>query len=72
MKRQYNFPGNLRTLLTGKGIKQASLAKVIKKTQGSISKYCAGSKTPTINVILKIADYFDVSLDDLVCGKVKK
>lgn len=57
---------NLRALRNEKGISQQQLADVILVSQQSVNKYENHDVEPDIDVLIKIADYFDVSLDYLV------
>ena len=53
----------LRTLREGLGISQAKFAEIIGSTQSSINSYENGQATPTVELLRKYADYFDVSMD---------
>ena len=53
----------LRTLREGLGISQAKFAEIIGSTQSSINRYENGQATPTVELLRKYADYFDVSMD---------
>ena len=53
----------LRTLREGLGISQAKFAETIGSTQSSINRYENGQATPTVELLRKYADYFDVSMD---------
>ena len=57
---------NLKILRQEKGISQQQLADVILVSQQSVNKYENHDVEPDIDVLIKIADYFDVSLDYLV------
>ncbi len=57
---------NLRVLRNEKGISQQQLADVILVSQQSVNKYENHDVEPDIDILIKIADYFDVSLDYLV------
>lgn len=47
---------------------QASLAKVLGITQPTLTAYETQGKTPTLNTLIALAEYFHVSLDYLVRG----
>ena len=49
-----------------KGIKQRDAADKIGVTPASLSAYETGAATPSIAVIIRIADFYDVSLDALL------
>lgn len=57
---------NLRKLRTSRGISQQQLADVIGTTQQSINKYENHSVEPDIRALIKLADYFDTSVDYLI------
>ena len=53
----------LRSLRESIGLSQAKFADVIGSTQSSINRYENGQATPTVELLRKYADYFDVSMD---------
>ena len=56
----------LKELRQKKGINQETLAKVVNTTQRTISNYEKDNGTePTLEMLIKLADYFNVSLDYL-------
>lgn len=57
---------NLKQLRQQKGISQQVLADFIMVSQQSINKYENHNVEPDINTLIKIADYFDVSVDYLI------
>ena len=63
--RDSTFAINLERLLQEKGITQAKLSEEIGTTQSVISAYVRGTK-PKIDMAIKIADYFGVSIYDMV------
>ena len=54
---------SLRALREGTGLSQSRFADVIGSTQSSINRYENGQATPTVELLRKYADYFDVSMD---------
>ncbi len=56
---------NLKKLRTAKGISQQQLADILLVSQQSINKYENHGVEPDIATLIRIADYFDVSLDYL-------
>ena len=56
----------LKKLRTEKGISQKQLADVISVSQQSINKYENHNIEPDIETLIKIADYFDTSVDYLI------
>jgi len=59
---------HLRKLLKDRKITQDELARKIGVTQGHISLICNGIKKPGLDVLVKISDALDVSLDHIVRG----
>lgn len=57
----------IKELRIKNSLTQRDLAKAINTTATSISAYETGLKTPSISIVKKIAEYFNVSLDWL-CG----
>ena len=56
----------LKKIRKEKGISQLKLAMDLNTNQNTISRYETGEREPGINELIKIADYFDVSIDYLV------
>jgi transcriptional regulator with XRE-family HTH domain len=61
-----NFAQNLLNLRTEKGVGQTQLADAIGVSKGIISLWENGLRDPTLTSLLRIAKFFDVSLDYLV------
>ncbi|MBE5780672.1 MAG: helix-turn-helix transcriptional regulator [Clostridiales bacterium] len=57
---------NLKKLRQEKGISQKQLADVVSVSQQSINKYENHSVEPDIETMIRIADYFDTSVDYLI------
>ena len=62
---------NLKTLRVNKGMRQSELAEGLGVTQAAIARYEAGVTTPNEEVLLKYADLFDVSLDQIFGRSVR-
>lgn len=56
----------LKELRKSKGISQLRLATDLNTTQNTISRYETGEREPGIDELIKIADYFNVSVDYLI------
>lgn len=56
----------LREIRKKFGISQLKLALDLNTNQNTISRYETGEREPGINELIKIADYFDVSIDYLL------
>lgn len=61
-----NFGSRLRELRKGKGITQKQLAIDIGASERGIQNYELNERKPAFDVLIALADYFDVSLDYLV------
>ena len=53
----------LRVLREGMHISQAKMGDIVGMKQSSINRYEGGETSPTYKVLLKYADFFDVSID---------
>jgi len=60
------FPDNLKHLRNQKGLTQEDLAKKMDKDYSTIGKWELGQRNPIMADILKLADIFGVSVQDLV------
>lgn len=60
----------LKEIRKSKGISQLKLAMDLNMSQNTISRYETGEREPGINELIKIADYFNVSIDYLL-GRTK-
>ena len=56
----------LKQIRKEKGISQLKLAMELNTNQNTISRYETGEREPGINELIRIADYFDVSIDYLL------
>jgi transcriptional regulator with XRE-family HTH domain len=66
MKEQDNFIKNLSALLEEEGITQRELAEKIGVTEVTISRYLSGERNPRIEIVSKIANFFNVTVDYLL------
>lgn len=57
---------NLRKIRKEKGISQLKLALDLNMSQNTISRYETGEREPGINELIRIADYFNISVDYLL------
>ena len=64
---------NFKTILKGyrldQKLKQSDVAKVVGVTQQCISEWENGKTEPTLSYLWKIADFFDISVDELIGRK---
>lgn len=56
----------LKKIRIQKGISQIKLAMDLNVNQNSISRYESGLREPDYNTLIKLADYFNVSIDYLL------
>ena len=56
----------LKEIRRAKGVSQLKLAIDLHTSQNTISRYETGEREPGINELIKIADYFNVSVDYLL------
>ncbi len=56
----------LKEIRKAKGISQLKLALEMNTNQNTISRYETGEREPGLAELIKIADYFDVSVDYLL------
>ncbi len=61
----------LKNLRREKRMTQENLAQVFHISQTSVSKYETGEAVPDLEMVVKMADFFGVSLDDFVIREVK-
>ena len=60
------FKENLKFLRENNNISQKKLADAIGVAQSSVNYWEKGKRTPSVEAVQKIADYFNVSLPDLL------
>jgi transcriptional regulator with XRE-family HTH domain len=61
------FPARLRRMRKRRGLEQKDLAKRCYVHVNMIFRYESGMSTPSTDVLCKLADVFDVSVDYLLC-----
>lgn len=62
----------LKEIRKEKGISQLKLALYMSTNQNTISRYESGEREPSLSDLIKIADYFSVSVDYLLERTDKK
>lgn len=60
-----NFVDTINDLLIEKGLMQLELAEKINVAPATISRYISGRQDPEIDIAIKIANYFNCTLDYL-------
>ena len=61
------FRLRIKELREDKGISQAAFAKKIGAAQSTVGSWECGTREPGFETLIKIADFFGVSLDYLLC-----
>lgn len=64
------FSKNLKELRKSKKLYQIDLAKKIGTAKSNISFYEAGTREPTLTQLMKISDFFKISIDQLVSEEI--
>ena len=59
----------LKELRKEKGITQEQLAEILRISNRTISRWETGSNMPDISLLVEIADYFDVSILEIINGE---
>lgn len=59
------FASRLKELRTTRGLTMEALAKEIHGTKAAIGNFENANKKPSLDALIALADYFDVSLDFL-------
>ena len=59
------FPARLRRLRERRGMNRRALSECCGISKNMISRYERGERVPSLATAAQIADFFDVSLDDL-------
>lgn len=67
-----NFGQNLKSLRKRKGLTQLELAKKLGVQKTTVSNYETSVSSPPKNVLVEIARFFDVSLDELLGAREEK
>lgn len=63
--KKNTFGKRFRELRAGKGLSQIALAKELQVSKSVISLWELGGSDPTLSNLIKISDFFDVSIDYL-------
>ena len=61
------FPENLLQLRLARGLSQRELAKELSISLPSYQRYEYGQREPQLSTLVAIADFYGLSLDELVC-----
>lgn len=66
------FSNRLYELRKQRGLSQEEAASKLNVTRQTFSKWENGDSTPDMEKLIAISDLFDISMDELVLGKVQK
>ena len=61
------FADNLKRLRLESGLSQKALAECLKITTKTLSHWETGYSEPSIDLIIKIASFFEITTDCLLC-----
>ena len=61
------FSENLATLRNGRGLSQKEVAIAIGAGVRAYQRYEYGEREPQLSVLIALADFYNISLDELVC-----
>ena len=64
-----NFSSILKSYRLGQKLKQAEVASKVGVSQQCVSEWEKGKTEPTLTYLWRLADLFDVTIDDLVGRK---
>lgn len=64
-----NFSKKLKKIRLSNNLTQSQLADILETTKQAISLYESGKSTPSIFILIKISEYFNISIDSLVFDK---
>ena len=66
-----NFPEYILKLRQERGLKQSDVASSIGVTVRAYQAYEYGKSEPRMSTLIALADFYDLSLDELVCRKAE-
>lgn len=61
------FPEHLQRLRQGRNLTQKEVAREIGISLPSYQRYEYGTRDPMLPTLIALADFYDLSLDELVC-----
>lgn len=67
MEQTLTFSKNLKILRKEKNLNQQQLALLVGVSQQCISEWENGKIEPTLSYLWKLADIFEISVDELIC-----
>lgn len=67
--QEKQISGRLITLRISKGLPQSEIAKRLGLTRSAYTYYETGRSEPSIASLVTLANFYDISLDELITGK---
>ena len=61
----------LKKLRKEKGITQEQLAEILNVSGRTVSRWETGNNMPDISILVDIADYYDISIPEIISGERK-
>ena len=61
----------LKSLREGKGLTQEQLAEHFSVSTRSVSRWETGSNMPTVDMLIELADFYDVDIQEIIDGERK-
>jgi transcriptional regulator with XRE-family HTH domain len=71
MKEKFNhvFSANLKRLRKLERLTQKGISEILKTDRSAIANYERGARIPPLDILITIAEHFNISLDYLILGK---
>lgn len=67
-----NFSTSLKVHRIQANLTQKDMSEILSMTPNAYQKYELGTRVPKLDVLVKLADFFNISLDELVGRKFPK
>ena len=67
---QIFLSNNLKVLRRGKRVSQEELARILSVSRNKISSYEGKGTEPKLSLLLRISEFFEISVDDLVTAQI--
>ena len=64
-----NFYRNFLMMRKKEGFTQEKMAEIFGVSRGAVAKWESGECIPNIELVCRIAEYFNITVDELVLGK---
>ncbi|QBO36141.1 XRE family transcriptional regulator [Periweissella cryptocerci] len=61
-----NICKNIKRLRQGANMSQTELAEKLNLARSAISHYESGVRTPSIDILIEMADFFEITVDELI------